>query len=113
MSNHRYVKLISKPNTWFLSGTEVWSEDYDRRLTEEEFDDWKESGIIAVKGIRELDPNFSYERKIIEETSSRFRIDVEVCGIDEFEMEISTGDDGSGIIEKLKSIINENNNRTH
>ena len=70
------VKLIAKPNTWFKAGTEVFHCDqYGKRITLEEYNDWVKSGVILVCGIKVLETS--------EET-----VDEELCGIDEFDVEI-------------------------
>lgn len=84
----KYVKLIARPDTWFKAGTEVYSDDeYGKRLTLEEFEEWKKDGMILVRGVRICEAgngeveNLGY--KVGEE-----RIDGEICGIDEFDVEI-------------------------
>lgn len=82
------VKLIAKANTWFKEGTEVYDYDeYGKRLTLEEFEEWQKSGMILVRGIRTCEEgngeveNLGY--KVGEE-----RIDGELCRLNEFDVEI-------------------------
>ena len=91
----KYVKLTAKPDTWFVPGTEVWHYDHERRLTTEEWDSWN-NFIVLVCGIRECDESFSYEKEYMEKHNTRFRLDGESCGCDEFELEIV---DSSGVDE--------------
>lgn len=69
-----YVKLISD-GTWFIEGTEVFHYDEDRRITKEEFDEWRESGSILCRGIR------------LEKNGEK-RKDGELCMIEEFSVEL-------------------------
>ena len=70
------VKLTAKPNTWFKAGTEVFHYDqYSKRITLEEYNDWVKSGVILVRGIRVCETG--------EETE-----DGELCSLDEFDVEI-------------------------
>ncbi len=52
----KYVKLIARADTWFKEGTEVYSYDCTSnnkfRITLKEWNDWKSSHIICVRGIR-------------------------------------------------------------
>tara|TARA_R110000772_G_scaffold249530_2_gene363829 strand:+ start:21506 stop:21730 length:225 start_codon:yes stop_codon:yes gene_type:complete len=68
------VKLTAKPDTWFDEGTEVYDygSDYENkvRITWLEFEEWKKSGMILARGLR------------------NGKTDGEACGIDEFEVEI-------------------------
>lgn len=98
-----YVKLTAKPNTWFVSGTEVWDYDNNRRVTVEEWDSWSSSPIVLVCGIRECNESFSYEREYIKKHNTRYRIDGESCGRDEFEVEFV---DSSGV-EEIEQLIND------
>lgn len=69
-----YVKLISD-GTWFIEGTEVFHYDEDRRITKEEFDEWRASGSILCRGIR------------LRENGEKY-IDGELCAIEEFSVEL-------------------------
>jgi len=86
MTDTKYVKLVAKPNTWFKEGTEVY--DYDanyedkKRLTLDEYTEWRDSGIICVRGIR-INENVNEPGGIGQE-----REDGESCGLDEFDVEI-------------------------
>lgn len=83
----KYVKLIARPNTWFKEGTEVFHYDSDlsekRRLTLDEWEEWKKYGMVLVRGIRisdtlaELDMFGDGERE-----------DGESCICEEFNVEI-------------------------
>jgi hypothetical protein len=44
-----YIKLIAKQDTYYDVGTEVF--DYDgKRFTREEWESWRNSGIVCVRG---------------------------------------------------------------
>jgi len=84
----KYVKLIAKPDTWFKAGTEAFDYDeYGKRITLEAYNEWLKSRSILVRGTRicqfptELLIGSGY--KLGEE-----RIDGELCGINEFDVEV-------------------------
>jgi hypothetical protein len=84
----KYVKLIAKPDTWFKAGTEVFDYDcFGKRITLEAYNEWLKSRSILVRGTRIC--QFSTELligsgyKLGEE-----RIDGELCGINEFDVEV-------------------------
>lgn len=83
----KYVKLTANPNTWFKEGTEAFDYDeYGKRLTLEAYNKWLESGIILARGTRVCEAGYEIDSmgcKIGEE-----REDGEMCGIDEFDIEI-------------------------
>ena len=111
----KYVKLTVKPDTWYVEGTEVWSEDTDVRLTVEEYEKWIDTDaypehkgppfIICVVGIRKLDNNFPYEREYKEKHGVDFRIDGEMCSGTEFDVEF-VDDDGT---ENILNLLEEYN----
>lgn len=86
----KYVKLIAKPDTWFKEGTEVFHYEYDysdqRRLTLEEWEMWKSSGICLVRGIRVCEDNPNENGMGCKAGDERE--DGECCSIDEFDVEI-------------------------
>lgn len=83
----KYVKLTAKPNTWFKEGTEVFNYDqYGKRLTLEEYNNWVLDRLILVSGIRVCEDGYEVNDmgcKIGEE-----RIDGESCNLNEFIVEI-------------------------
>jgi len=83
----KYVKLIVKPDTWFVEGTEAFDYDeYGKRISTEVFErDWKTSGLILVRGLRkcELEYELSLGYK-----NGEIREDGESCTLDEFEIEV-------------------------
>jgi len=87
----KYVKLISKPNTWFKEGTEVY--DYDADYSEKKhitLDYWNQSvedGMITVRGIRICELG-NGEVENCGHTIGEERVDGETCSCDEFEVEI-------------------------
>ena len=47
------IRLIAKPDTWFKEGLEVYNYDeYGKRFTLLEYEEWKKSGVILARGIR-------------------------------------------------------------
>lgn len=81
----KHVKLIAKPNTWFKEGTEVFHYDeYKKLIPLSEFNEWKKSDMILCRGIRVCENPISENRTKVGEEY----IDGELCGIDEFEIEI-------------------------
>lgn len=86
----KYVKLISKPGTWYKAGTEVFFDNSSikepnviiKRVTKEEFEnrsnEW-DSGITV--GIHT--PTEDYETKLF---GTEDRIDGELCSLDEFDV---------------------------
>lgn len=80
------IRLIAKPDTWFKEGSEVYNYDeYGKRFTLLEYEEWKKSGMILARGIRVCDDPLAESRglKVGEEY-----IDGEYCSIDEFNIEI-------------------------
>ncbi len=91
----KYVKLIAKPDTWFKAGTEVY--DYDCNPPDDIYrvtlEDWEihqnpaySAGSICVRGIRVNE--FDYEVEAGLGKLGEERWDGELCGMDEFEVEI-------------------------
>ena len=81
------LKLIAKPNTWFKEGTEVF--DYDsfypnyKRISLEDFNrDWKDSGLICIRGTR-----ISKSEHELVSIGTEYE-DGESCSLEEFDMEI-------------------------
>jgi hypothetical protein len=82
----KYVKLIAKPDTWFKAGTEAFDYDeYGKRITLESYNKWLKSGSILARGIRVCEHD--YELKLGYKLGEE-RIDGELCGIDEFDVEV-------------------------
>lgn len=85
------VKLIAKPNTWFKEGTEVFDyNEYGKRLSLEEFEKWKNEDNgwgILVRGIRVCEEGCGEVENLGYKVGDE-RIDGELCGIDEFDVEI-------------------------
>lgn len=72
----KYVKLIAKPDTWFKAGTEAFDYDeYGKRITLESYNKWLKSGSILARGIHIYEDGVEAE-------------DGELCGIDEFDVEV-------------------------
>ena len=80
------VKLIAKPDTWFKAGTEAFDDDeYGKRITLESYNKWLKSGSILARGIRVCEHD--YELKLGYKLGEE-REDGELCGIDEFDVEV-------------------------
>lgn len=75
----QFVRLVSKPGMWYDDGTEVfdatvcdWGRKH-RRITVQEFDQWKLPGHILALGLRngfwdeELCPLEEFDITIVEE----------------------------------------------
>lgn len=91
----KYVKLIAKPNTWYVEGTEVWDYDDERRVTKEE---WEKMQVIGCyRGIRK--PDLEYEIKLF---GTDFRVDGECCSPDEFVAEETDSDGRKEIAQVLE-----------
>lgn len=102
----KYVKLVSGGNwsegCWFVKGTEVWNYNVDRRMTVEEFEKMDDCAI-CVRGIRKCDPTFPYENQYMEKYETKYKIDGEVCHINEFLKPEFVDDDGTEeILELIK-----------
>lgn len=91
----KYVKLVSRPDEWYVPGTEVWNYDDDRRITESEWEDMAPTAI--VRGMRQT--VLTNEIKIFGEG---VRVDGESCCRSEFDVEI-VEDDGREVIAELKT----------
>lgn len=93
----KYVKLVAKPDTWFVPGGEVFDYTEERRIT---LDLWERSltdHVIMCRGIRECSEEYELELGCAPYT---LRIDGEACFRDEFEVEI-TEDEGREAFRKM------------
>lgn len=107
----KYVKLVAQEDadSWYVEGTEVWSENTGVRLTEEEFKNWldKDGNLfqICVAGIRKCDPFFNYELDYMERHGVIYRVDGECCSGCEFKWEYVDDDGTEEILELLENYI--------
>lgn len=84
----KYVKLTSKPNTWFKEGTEVYDycSDPPEHIQRMSLDEWTECDNFncLVRGIRIADSD--YELELFD--NYRERCDGELCHCGDFDVEI-------------------------
>lgn len=90
----KYVKLTAKPDTWFKQGTEVYDYDCDppdnlKRITLEEWEsivNFNGFKCILVRGIHVITCEIDAQNRNSKIGDEDW--DGELCGIDEFEVEI-------------------------